>query len=139
IERDFPDLRRKYVSLLDIGGSHAHRLRPLVERLGIPTAVVTDLDPVIPQITEKGRTVRAAVHIEGQADPEGGHDTLASRHPRLTNFQAVAAPSAAQLEWTAEAGVKVRFTWQLAVGAASDQWPSSFEDSLVLSNIAWFE
>lgn len=139
IERDFPALRRKYVSLLDIGGSHAHRLRPLVERLGIPTAVVTDLDPVIPQITEKGRTVRAAVHIAGQADLECGNDTLTSWHPKLTNFQAFAAPSAAELEWVSETGVKVRFAWQVPVVAASNQWPSSFEDSLVLSNIAWFK
>ena len=139
IERDFPVLRRKYISLLDIGGSHAHRLRPLVERLGIPTAVVTDLDPVIPRTTDKGRTVRAAVHIAGQADLECGNDTLTSWHPKLTNFQAFAAPGTAELEWTSETGVKVRFAWQVPVVAASNQWPSSFEDSLVLSNIAWFK
>lgn len=138
IERDFPTLSRKYISLLDIGGSHAHRLKPLVERLGIPTAIVTDLDPVIPRVTDKGRTVRAAVHIAGQGDLECGNDTLTSWHPQFTNFQAFAAPSDAELEWTSETGVKVRFAWQVPVVAASNQWPSSFEDSLVLSNIAWF-
>ena len=29
---------------LEIGGSHAHRLRPLVEHLGLTTLIVTDLD-----------------------------------------------------------------------------------------------
>ena len=100
---------------------------------------MTDLDPVIPRITEKGRTVRAAVHIAGQADLECGNDTLTSWHPKLTNFEAFAAPSAAELEWASETGVKVRFAWQVPVVAASNQWPSSFEDSLVLSNIAWFK
>jgi predicted ATP-dependent endonuclease of OLD family len=138
IERDFPKLAKKYVSFLDIGGSHAHRLRPLVERLGIPTAVITDLDPVVPTKTAKGRVVRAAVHIAGQAELECGNDTLTSWHPKLPNFQAYGKPTAAHLEWTSEAGIKVRFAWQVPIAAASNQWPSSFEDSLVLSNISWF-
>lgn len=139
IERDFPKLAKKYVSFVDIGGSHAHRLRPLIERLGIPTAVITDLDPVIPTKSASGKTVRSAVHIAGQADLECGNDTLTSWHPKLANFTGYGTPGAAELEWISPAGVKVRFAWQLPVAAASNQWPSSFEDALVLSNIVWFK
>jgi predicted ATP-dependent endonuclease of OLD family len=139
IERDFPKLANKYLSFLNIGGSHAHRLKPLVERLGIPTAVITDLDPVRPTKTANGRIVREAVHIAGQADLECGNDTLTSWHPRLPDFQAYAKPAPAQMEWTSDSGAKVRFAWQLPVAAASGQWPSSFEDALVLSNIDWFK
>ncbi len=139
IKRDFPELAKKYVSFLDIGGSHGHRLRPLVERLGIPTAVITDLDPVLPSTNPKGRIVRAAVHIAGQEGLECGNDTLTSWHPMLSDFQDYAKPAPAQLEWTSESGAKVRFAWQLPVAAASDQWPSSFEDALVLANIDWFK
>ncbi|MEN3752280.1 TOPRIM nucleotidyl transferase/hydrolase domain-containing protein [Mangrovibacter sp. SLW1] len=46
IERDFATLNSRYLSFLDIGGSHAHRLRSLVERLRIPTVIITDIDPV---------------------------------------------------------------------------------------------
>jgi predicted ATP-dependent endonuclease of OLD family len=139
IERDFPKLSKKYVSFLDIGGSHAHRLRPLVERLGIPTAVITDLDPVVPVKNKKGKTVRAAVHIAGQSDLECGNDTLTAWHPKLTDFLGYGSPTPAQLEWTSDSGAKVRFAWQLPVASASDQWPSSFEDALILSNIEWFK
>jgi hypothetical protein len=139
IDRDFPKLAKKYLSFLDIGGSHAHRLRPLVERLGIPTAVITDLDPVVPTRSKNGRIVRAAVHIAGQADLECGNDTLTSWHPMLPDFQAYGKPTPAQLEWISDSGVKVRFAWQLPAAAASDQWPGSFEDALVLSNIDWFK
>ena len=139
IERDFPKLAKKYVSFVDIGGSHAHRLKPLVERLGIPTAVITDLDPVVPTNSASGKTVRLAVHIAGQANLECGNDTLTSWHPKLADFKGYGKPTASQLEWTSPAGVKVRFAWQLPVAAASDQWPSSFEDALVLANIAWFK
>lgn len=139
IKRDFPELAKKYVSFLDIGGSHAHRLKPLVERLGIPTAVITDLDPVLPTENAKGRIVRAAVHIAGQAGLECGNDTLTSWHPMLPDFWTYAKPEPAQLEWTSDSGAKVRFAWQLPVAGASDQWPSSFEDALVLSNVDWFK
>ncbi|MCF7767280.1 AAA family ATPase [Achromobacter pulmonis] len=139
IERDFPRLAKKYLSFLDIGGSHAHRLKPLVERLGIPTAVVTDLDPVIPKINKKGRLVRAAVHIAGQAELECGNDTLTKWHPNLPSFNDYGKPTAAHLEWVSPTGLKVRFAWQAPVTAASNQWPSSFEDSLILTNIDWFK
>ena len=32
----------------------------------------------------------------------------------------------------------MRFAWQVPIPSAGGQWPSSFEDALVLSNIAWF-
>ena len=46
MERDFKELNTRYVSFLDIGGSHAHRLQPLVEKLRIPTVIITDADPM---------------------------------------------------------------------------------------------
>ncbi|ALJ34448.1 MULTISPECIES: AAA family ATPase [Azospirillum] len=138
IARDFQALDRKYLSFLDIGGSHAHRLRPLVECLGIPTVVITDVDPVVPQKV-RGRTVKVAVCIAGQSDLECGNDTLTVWHPKLTNFQEYGTPKAEDLEWTSPNGGKVRFAWQVPIPSAGGQWPSSFEDALVLSNIDWFK
>lgn len=49
IERDMPrltDLQRAHVSILEVGGSHAPRFQPLVEFLGLPTLIITDLDSV---------------------------------------------------------------------------------------------
>jgi predicted ATP-dependent endonuclease of OLD family len=43
---EFKDLRECYITWLEIGGSHAHRLRGLVECLSIPTLIITDLDAV---------------------------------------------------------------------------------------------
>ena len=37
-------LRNKYVSVIEISGAHAHRFKRLVEKLGISTLVITDLD-----------------------------------------------------------------------------------------------
>ena len=59
IRNYYPKLHERYVSFLEIAGSHAHRLRPLIETLRIPTLIVTDLDPAKPQASHsKARPCR---------------------------------------------------------------------------------
>lgn len=48
IRKHFPALYRSYITLLEVGGSHAHQLKPLIERLGLTTLIITDLDSVEP-------------------------------------------------------------------------------------------
>lgn len=138
MERDYEALNRRYVSFLDIGGSHAHRLKPLVERLRIPTIVITDIDPVEAKVGANGKTAYTAVANTGQAGLQCGNATLRTWHPKLVNLDDFAVPKPEHLTWT-EAECMVRFAWQLPVTEASNVWPSSFEDSLILSNIDWFK
>lgn len=44
----FPELTTSYISLLEIGGSHADKLRPLIESLGLISLIITDVDSVDP-------------------------------------------------------------------------------------------
>lgn len=45
-----------YLSVIEINGAHAHRFRPLIEKIGMPTLVITDLDAQ----EENGRKVEPA-------------------------------------------------------------------------------
>lgn len=139
IERDFKELNSRYVSFLDIGGSHAHRLQPLVQKLQIPTVVITDADPVEARKSAKNpkRTVRVAVANLGQAGLECGNATLRKWHPKLQKMEDMKAPTDKELVWS-EKECSVRFAWQLPVAEADGSWPSSFEDSLILTNHKWF-
>ncbi|MBH8609962.1 AAA family ATPase [Pseudomonas mohnii] len=139
IEQQFDTLSSRYVSILDIGGSHAHRLRPLVERLRIPTVIITDIDPVQESRDANDKVVLSAVANEGQPGLKCGNATLRTWHPKLTELDDFKAPAQANLVWSEVADCKVRFTWQLPVKEADGCWPSSFEDSLILSNIPWFK
>ena len=56
IQNDYPDLNSRYVTILEIGGSHAHRLKPLIKALGIFCLVITDLDSV--EKPENGKAVK---------------------------------------------------------------------------------
>lgn len=46
IDNNIKELSSKYLSIIEIGGSHAHRLLPLLERIQIPTLIIADIDPV---------------------------------------------------------------------------------------------
>ena len=53
IQDKFKKLNQSYISLLEIGGSHAHRLKPLLETLGLISLVITDLDSIEENNTKK--------------------------------------------------------------------------------------
>lgn len=144
IERDFAILNSRYLSFLDIGGSHAHRLRSLVERLRIPTVIITDIDPVEeklgkPKQNGEPTTTLVAVANTGQPGLQCGNPTLRGWHPKLQQLEDFKNPKDEYLVWNEIAECFVRFAWQLPVAEADGQWPSTFEDSLILRNIPWFK
>lgn len=144
IERDFPNLNSRYISFLDIGGSHAHRLKPLIEKLKIPTVVITDVDPCEEKQGKPNRdgepTVKlVAVANTGQAGLQCGNPTLRGWHPKQILLDDFKDPTEASHVWSEKADCLVRFAWQLPIAEADGSWPSTFEDSLILSNQAWFK
>ena len=46
ISESFKELSSRYISTLEVNGAHTHKYRELVEKLGIATLVLTDLDSV---------------------------------------------------------------------------------------------
>ncbi len=69
IRHKFPELAQSYISLLEIGGSHAHRLRPLLETLGLLSLIITDLDSI-------GESGTAKVFPERNKNYRTGNTTL---------------------------------------------------------------
>ena len=48
----FHGLNQRYISILEIGGSHSHRLQPLIDHIGLPTLIITDLDSGVKKTTK---------------------------------------------------------------------------------------
>ncbi|MHA3093193.1 AAA family ATPase [Acinetobacter brisouii] len=144
MERDFNELNSHYVSFLDIGGSHAHRLKPLVEKLRIPTVIITDIDP---SEVKEGKPKKSgelskklvAVPNRGQKNLQCGNQTLRIWHPKLQQLDDFKEPTDTTLVWNEIDGCPVRFSWQLPITEHKDCWPSTFEDSLILTNLSWFK
>ncbi|ELJ8845144.1 AAA family ATPase [Vibrio parahaemolyticus] len=144
IERYFKELNSRYVSFVDIGGSHAHRLKPLIEKLRIPTVIITDIDPCEeregkPKRSGEPTKKLVAVANTGQSGLQSGNPTLRCWHPKLQQLDDFKTPTKEQLVWNEIQDCHVYFAWQLPIDSANNCWPSTFEDSLVLTNISWFK
>ena len=49
IKEHYFELHQRYVSILSISGRHSHRLSPLIDKLCLPTLVISDLDSAEPE------------------------------------------------------------------------------------------
>ncbi|MFJ5317542.1 AAA family ATPase [Pectobacterium versatile] len=139
LRNKFPFLDRCYITTLDIGGSHAHRLRPLIDALGILTLVITDLDAGLN---------KAAKPVQRNADQITNNPTLRSwmklMHLGSTVDELLELP-ASQKEHQIDDLYSVRIAYQTpipthlpATGEAIQALPNTFEDSYVLSNVGHF-
>ncbi|WP_009960169.1 ATP-dependent nuclease [Verrucomicrobium spinosum] len=45
-EEGCENLASQYISISEVGGGHAHKFKPIIDFLGIPTLIITDLDSV---------------------------------------------------------------------------------------------
>lgn len=140
IRTNYEKLNQSYISLLEIGGSHAHRLRSLIDHLGLLTLIVTDLDTQDPTT---GQSVQPAV---GTAQVTN-NDTLKSWVPCLTDVDAlmVADASAKTLEESDDALFAVRVAYQTPFPVTvpgettvETVCPYTFEDALAFENLGFF-
>ncbi len=139
LRNHFPFLDRCYITILDIGGSHAHRLRPLVDALGIVTLVITDLD---------AGHKKSAVPVRRQAEQSTNNPTLrhwvAARqlgHDVDTLLDLDSEQKAVQIDDLF--AIRVAYQTPITIRLPNTEGdvealPNTFEDSLVLSNVKHF-
>lgn len=136
IKSRYPALHQAYVTMLEIGGSHAHRLRPLIDALKIPTLVVTDLDPKSSTTNKNEPTQRGAGQLSG-------NPTLKEWSDLQTDVDSlISAESEAKIQ-TGDDQYAVRFAYQTPVKVSlglhvEEALPSTFEDALAFENVDFF-
>lgn len=135
IQNKFPKLEQCYISLLEIGGSHAHRLRPLLETLGLLSLIITDLDSI-------GESSAGKVFPERSKNYRTGNTTLKAWVPGKESLDDLLDLS--DNEKQSESKL-IRVTYQCPISlkynnspTETEAIPYTFEDSLALSNIELF-
>jgi predicted ATP-dependent endonuclease of OLD family len=135
IQNNFPKLDQSYISLLEIGGSHAHRLKPLLETLGLLSLVITDVDSICATSTAKVFPERGKAH-------RTGNTTLKEWIPKKESLDEILDCSAAdkqsnnkQIRVAYQCPVKLKYKTD---SAEEEAIPYTFEDSLALSNVDVF-
>ena len=137
IQHHYPDLAAAYLSFLELGGSHAHRMRPLIEALEVPTLIVTDLDAVA-KVDKDGKTVtQSARPCLGTAQTTVNH-VLKTWLPGMEQVDTlIAAPPNALCHTDASRPIAVAYQTPQEVkqnGLPQAITPSTFEDAFALAN-----
>ncbi|CAM5652656.1 hypothetical protein MAUB1S_11324 [Mycolicibacterium aubagnense] len=133
----FKYLRSCYISWLEVGGSHAHRFKRLVDALGLTTLVITDLDAKNPTT---GKSENPAL---GKA-LEARNETLREWTPKKKlvddlidlkeHDKALIYPNGYSVRAAYQTGTKVK------VGANEEELlANTFEDALLYRNLEFFK
>ncbi|HEL3005576.1 TPA: AAA family ATPase [Stenotrophomonas maltophilia] len=140
IRAHYDELNQCYITLLEIGGSHAHKLRPLIEHLGLLTLIITDLDT----LTGTGGT---SVQPAKGAGQKTNNATLKTWIPGTDDVDALldADNTAKTQHFDDDLLFAVRVAYQVPVvvapqgaGEPDSAFPYTFEDALAFENIAFF-
>jgi predicted ATP-dependent endonuclease of OLD family len=133
---EFKELRECYITWLEIGGSHAHRLRGLIECLALPTLIVTDLDAV----GDGNKSVRP----QRGAGQTTRNQTLKAWCPGIAEIdQLLDRPEAEKIKKYDAQRFSVRVAYQSPIEikfpeTTSEALANTLEDALLFENLDLF-
>jgi predicted ATP-dependent endonuclease of OLD family len=134
ISHKYPEsLNQSYISILEVGGAHAQKLRPLIESLGLPTLVITDTDA-----THNGNKIRP----QRDKGYSFGSDTLKDWFDLngKTLDEVLDLPDDKKIKGnvraTYQCGIQVQYNND---GDPTEAIPYTFEDAIALTNLNVFK
>lgn len=128
IKKCFPKLDHRYLTILEVGGSHAHRFKPLIEHLGLTTLIITDID-----IDSAGQKTQNPTLKKWLPNKENKSDLLSS-----STDDKIFSGQAANFFIRVAYQTAIQITLDPTAGPISIE-PNTFEDALVYANIDIFK
>ena len=124
IKKHHEKLNACYISILEIGGSHAQTLKPLIEQLGIVTLIITDLDSILDKTK-----VQPAKNMKYKS----GNDVLKSWIPKISDLDKI-LDLPLKLKEHSDYPIQVAYQIPIKMDSKNDVYPYTFEDALVMDN-----
>ncbi|MGI3016734.1 AAA family ATPase [Shewanella algae] len=134
-------LNRSYISILEVGGAHAQRLKPLIDALGLPTLVITDTDATGKKTVKKKNKeliVDGAVRPQRNQKQSSGSNTL----KQWFKFDTTSLDDVLDKNLESKVLENARVAYQYDIDVKYDgvtnekAVPYTFEDALALTNIS---
>ena len=134
---EFEKLSESYITWLEIGGSHAHKLRSLIEKIGLTTLVITDIDSYnaagtsAPPVRGAGCTTR--------------NTTLRTWWPIINDLDLLLdQPEDEKVKPYTDENFCVRVAYQSPIqatfkGVTAEALSYTLEDAIVMANLGLFE
>jgi predicted ATP-dependent endonuclease of OLD family len=138
IRRKYSFLNQCYITMLEIGGSHAHRLRPLIDELKLLTVVITDLDAGNPA----GGKAEQPERGKGQITNNATLETWVPKRSKIDDLLDLKEDDKVCSDDGSLFAVRAAYQVPLMVSrdgeAKSEVLPNTFEDALVFENLSFF-
>ena len=130
-----------YISVIEVNGRHAHSFRQLIEKLGIATLIVTDIDATETKVGEDGKERHPSVITAKGKDYKTGNLSIKSWLPQKERIDDLLA-----LDEKEKIIGNVRIAFQTAINVKWDKnqddmteiCPYTFEDALIFTNLELF-
>lgn len=128
-----------YISVIEVNGRHAHSFRQLIEKLGIATLIVTDIDATETKVGENGK--KSVITAKGK-DYKTGNPSIKSWLSGKEKIDDLLA-----LEGEEKIVGNVRIAYQIAMNVKwnkiqddmTEICPYTFEDALIFTNLELFQ
>ncbi|PCI56814.1 MAG: ATP-dependent endonuclease [Alphaproteobacteria bacterium] len=139
IDNDFSALKQKYISILEIHGAHAHKLKPLIEKMHLSTLIITDLDAN--KENDQGNMV--GVVPKRKSDQKTNNDTLKSWLPKVDDIDTLLDLEHDKKILTVDTQQSICVAYQKPIALdlvklKGEAIANTFEDSLVYTNTVYF-
>jgi len=138
-------LSSSYISILEVGGAHAQRLKPLIDALGLPTLVITDTDAV-KTVTRKVKNVDTDVNIAVRPERNKNYLTGSDTLKEWFGFKGKTLDEVLDMPDSRKVKGNVRAAYQYDIEVKYNKGdsilkaiPYTFEDALALTNIELFK
>ena len=129
-----------YISVIEVNGRHAHSFRSLINKIGIPTLIVTDIDAT-ETIEEDGKEKHKAVITAKGKGYKTGNPSVLNWLPGKDLIDDLMA-----LDGKGKTVGNVRMAFQTPISVQGDKekkeyaeiCPYTFEDALIFTNLELF-
>jgi predicted ATP-dependent endonuclease of OLD family len=134
---EFEKLSESYITWLEIGGSHAHKLRSLIEKIGLTTLVITDIDSC--------NAAGASVQPVRRAGCTTRNATLRTWWPIINDLDPLLdKPEDEKVKTYTDENFCVRVAYQSPIqatfrGVTAEALSYTLEDAIVMANLDLFE
>lgn len=135
------ELDSYYISVIEVNGRHAHRFRKLIEKLGIATLIVTDIDATETKVGEDGKKRQQSVITTKGNDYKTGNPSVNSWFPGKEQIDDLM-----MLKENEKVIDNVKIAFQTPINIQWDKnkdgyeeiCPYTFEDALIFANLELF-
>ena len=129
-----------YISVIEVNGRHAHSFRSLINKIGIPTLIVTDID-AIKTIAKDGKEKHEAVITAKGKGYKTGNPSIRNWLPGIDLIDDLFA-----LDGNGKTVDNIRLAFQTPISVQWDKekeeyteiCPYTFEDALIFTNLELF-